>query len=45
MLLVLPPGLQSPSATFFLKRLATLAEETPLDFAPLARRLGPAAKA
>jgi hypothetical protein len=41
-LLVLPPGAQSLSSTFFLKRLLALAEETPLDFTPIARRLTPA---
>ncbi|MBI2962960.1 MAG: hypothetical protein HYY35_04335 [Deltaproteobacteria bacterium] len=40
-LLVLPPGAHSPSASFFLKRLTALAEETPLDFAPMVRRLIP----
>ncbi len=44
-LLVLPPGAQSPSAAFFLKRLTALAEETPLDFAPVVRRLVPPEKA
>lgn len=43
-LLVLPPGAQSPSVAFFLKRLTALAEETPLDFAPVRRRLAPPEK-
>ncbi len=38
-LIVLPAGAQSPSASLFLKRLATLAEETPLDLTPLTQRL------
>jgi hypothetical protein len=44
-LLVLPPGAQSPSAGFFLKRLTTLAEETPIDFGTAVRRLTPQEKA
>jgi hypothetical protein len=43
-LLVLPVGAQSPSASFFLKRLATLADETPLNFTTLSRRLAPPGK-
>jgi hypothetical protein len=42
LLLVLPAGAQSASAGIFLKRLAALADETPLDFAPMTRRLAPA---
>ena len=45
MLLVLPPAAQAASASFFLKRLTTLAEETPLDFAPALLRLAQPAKA
>ena len=45
LLLVLPPGAQSASAGIFLKRLAALAEEVPLDFSPVARRLAPVSKA
>jgi len=45
LLLVLPPGAQSASAGIFLKRLAALAEEMPLDFAPVTRRLAPVSKA
>ena len=44
MLLVLPAGAQSASASFFLKRLATLADESPLDFSAVTRRLAPPAK-
>jgi chromosome segregation ATPase len=44
MLLVLPQGAQSPSAAFFMKRMATLADESPLDFTPILRRLAPAEK-
>jgi hypothetical protein len=36
---VLPSGAQSASAGIFLKRLAALADETPLDFSPMMRRL------
>jgi hypothetical protein len=43
-LLVLPPGGQSASASFFLKRLAALADETPLDFSLVTRRLAPPEK-
>jgi hypothetical protein len=43
-LLVLPPGAQSNSSAFFLKRLSTLAEEGAIDFAPIARRLAPPEK-
>jgi chromosome segregation ATPase len=42
LLLVLPAGAQSASAGIFLKRLAALADETPLDFSPMVRRLAPA---
>jgi hypothetical protein len=45
LLLVLPPGAQSASSGIFLKRLAALAEEMPLDFAPVTRRLAPVSKA
>jgi hypothetical protein len=43
-LLVLPPGAQSASASFFLKRLATLADESLLDFSSVTRRLAPPEK-
>ncbi len=45
LLLVLPQGAQSASAGIFLKRLAALAEEMPLDFGPVTRRLAPVSKA
>jgi hypothetical protein len=45
LLLVLPPGAQSASAGIFLKRLAALAEEMPLDFSSVTRRLAPVSKA
>jgi chromosome segregation ATPase len=45
LLLVLPAGAQSASAGIFLKRLAALAEEMPLDFSPVTRRLAPVSKA
>lgn len=45
LLLVLPAGAQSANAGIFLKRLAALAEEMPLDFAPVTRRLTPVSKA
>ena len=38
-LLLLPPNGTSPTAGLFLKRLASLAEEAPLDLAPLSQRL------
>ncbi|HSD09691.1 MAG TPA: hypothetical protein VLF14_01815, partial [Candidatus Binatia bacterium] len=43
-LLVLPQGAQSPSAGFFMKRMATLADETSLDFTPILRLIAPAEK-
>jgi hypothetical protein len=43
-LLVLPQGAQSPSAAFFMKRMSALAEETPLDFTPILRRIAPPEK-
>ncbi|MND02785.1 hypothetical protein D3C83_222920 [compost metagenome] len=43
-LLVLPAGAQSNSSPFFLKRLAALSDEAPLDFTPIARRLTPPEK-
>ena len=45
LLLVLPPGAQSPSAAFFMKRMSALAEETLLDFTPILRRIAPPEKA
>lgn len=44
LLIVLPAGGQTPTAGFFMKRMAALADETPLDFTPVRRRLGPAEK-
>jgi response regulator RpfG family c-di-GMP phosphodiesterase len=44
LLLVLPQGAQSPSAAFFMKRMSALAEETPLDFTPILRRMAPPEK-
>ncbi len=39
LLLLLPPNGTSPTAGLFLKRLATLAEEAPLDLSPLVEQL------